>query len=144
MERSHFRAYADENIPLDFISHLRNDLNLKIKSVVELNLSNKEDKFHFLKAKETHSFLLTNDKDFLDHSKYPFKEVFGLIILESFNCPTICRQIDYISQHTKIFFNSKIILNNESAKVLFMDKDGKLRKEEQPINECLGCFLEGN
>lgn len=56
---------------------------INIKHANEVNLINRDDKTHFQYAKKTGRWLLTSDKDFLNHSLYPFEQIKGIVVVPS-------------------------------------------------------------
>lgn len=84
--KTHFpgkiKLYADENIRYSIVQVLRMQ-GINIKHANEVNLINRDDKTHFQYAKKTGRWLLTSDKDFLNHSLYPFEQIKGIVVVPS-------------------------------------------------------------
>lgn len=74
------KLYADENIRYAIVLALRSQ-GINIKHASEVNLTNKDDQDHFQYAKRTNSWLLTTDRDFLNHSSFPFEQIKGIVIV---------------------------------------------------------------
>ena len=74
------KLYADENIRFGVVHVLRMQ-GINIKHACEVNLTNKDDKAHFQYAKKTGRWLLTTDKDYLNHNLYPFEQIKGIVIV---------------------------------------------------------------
>ncbi len=142
MGKSRCRIYADEDVPLEFIEHLRDKHNLNVRSAVEINLNGKEDKFQFEKAKSLKSFLLTKDKGFLDNIKYPFFKMVGIIIIVTEDNYYICNEIEKLALHHKEIYGKKIKLSRSEMIVFSKDIKNKEIKETLSQNEC-PCLLRG-
>ncbi|NQT04001.1 MAG: DUF5615 family PIN-like protein [Planctomycetes bacterium] len=65
------RFYADENIPTNVIEYLRHH-GFHVDSAIDLGYSSRDDKFQLQEARRRKSVLLTRDKDFMDHKRFPF------------------------------------------------------------------------
>jgi len=65
------RFYADENVEQILIDHVR-ESGYKIDSANELGFHPRDDTFHLQEAKRRKCILLTRDKDFLVHNRFPF------------------------------------------------------------------------
>ena len=74
------KLYADENIRYGIVLVLRS-LGINIRHASEVNLINRDDKDHFQFAKKTKRWLLTTDRDFLDHNAFPFEQVKGIVLV---------------------------------------------------------------
>ena len=67
------KLYADESIRYGIVLVLRaQGINIKHASE-EVNLLNRDDQAHFQYAKKTNRWLLTADRDFLNHTIFPFE-----------------------------------------------------------------------
>ncbi len=66
------KLYADENIRYAIVLALRSQ-GINIKHASEVNMKNREDREHFQYARKSNRWLLTTDKDFLDHNTFPFE-----------------------------------------------------------------------
>jgi hypothetical protein len=67
------KFYADENIPEKLIVYLREKHRVNITSAQEMGFRGRDDEFHFAEARRQGRFLLTCDRDFLDHRRFPFR-----------------------------------------------------------------------
>lgn len=74
------KLYADENIRYEIVLALRSQ-GVNIKHSREVGLTTKDDQVHFQYAKKTNRWLLTIDKGFLNHNKYPFEQIKGIAIV---------------------------------------------------------------
>jgi len=74
------KLYADENIRYAIVLALRLQ-GINVKHASEVNLLNKDDQDHFQYAKKTNRWLLTSDRDFLNHNIFPFEQIKGIIIV---------------------------------------------------------------
>ena len=74
------KLYADENVDPYLIDFLR-DAKVNVQSAVKLGFSGRGDRFHFAEAKRRGRSLLTHDREYLDHSKFPFNQMRGVVIL---------------------------------------------------------------
>jgi predicted nuclease of predicted toxin-antitoxin system len=68
------RLYADENIEASLVQHLRNQ-DVTVDYAAELGFSPREDEFHFQEARRRKAILLTKDINFLDNSRFPFRNM---------------------------------------------------------------------
>ena len=64
------------------IEYLRTAHGVNIASARELGYTARDDEFQFREAKRQRRFLLTCDKDFLNHSAFPFHQMVGVVILD--------------------------------------------------------------
>lgn len=74
------KLYADENIRYGIVLAFRLQ-GINIKHAREVNLTNRSDRGHFQYAKRTNRWLLTTDRDFLNHKFFPFEQVKGIVIV---------------------------------------------------------------
>lgn len=74
------KLYADENIRFGIVKVLRMQ-GINVRHACEVGLVNRDDKTHFQYAKKTGRWLLTTDRDFLNHTLYPFEQVKGIAIV---------------------------------------------------------------
>ena len=74
------KLYADEHIRYGIVLALRLQ-GINIKHASEVNLTNRDDQVHFQYAKKASRWLLTSDKGFLDHNRFPFEQIRGIIIV---------------------------------------------------------------
>jgi predicted nuclease of predicted toxin-antitoxin system len=73
------RFYADHNLDSVFIRMLR-QLGWTVETAAEVGAAWQSDAWHFRRAFKTKRVLLTMDKDFLDHERYPFSQTRGILI----------------------------------------------------------------
>jgi len=74
------KLYADENIRFGIVQVLRMQ-GINVIHACEVGLVNRDDNTHFQYAKKTGRWLLTTDRDFLNHTLYPFEQVKGIAIV---------------------------------------------------------------
>ena len=74
------KLYADENVRYGIVLTLRSQ-GVNIKHSREIGLTAKDDQAHFQYAKKTNRWLLTIDKGFLNHNKFPFERIKGIVIV---------------------------------------------------------------
>jgi len=68
------RFYADENVDHDLITWLRGR-KFRVQSAQALGYKGRDDRFHLQEAARRKCVLLTNDRDYLDHSAFPFSRI---------------------------------------------------------------------
>jgi len=80
MKKYKWRIYADENIEKETIESLRR-ANIDVLWIAEDNSlrKQKDDLYHYKKARKLKRYLLTKDRDFWSDSKYPLHESPGVI-----------------------------------------------------------------
>jgi predicted nuclease of predicted toxin-antitoxin system len=78
------KFYADENIESVIVEYLRIK-GFKVDYACELGLSHRDDMFHLQEAKRRKAILLTRDDDFLNNSKFPFRDLknTGIVIIRT-------------------------------------------------------------
>jgi predicted nuclease of predicted toxin-antitoxin system len=133
------RLYADENLDLDLVRHLRHDRRLNIKSAHELGFVGREDSFHFEEAKRLKRWLVTNDRDFLQHRKFPFQALPGIIILDFGDDPVRLGWAsfwiaDRLSPSGGELRGTKVLVKKNSIDIYFRDEAGRIQK--QTLNLC--------
>lgn len=128
------KLYADENVDMALIKYLRSAHMVKITTAVEMGFHRRDDKFHFQQAKKQGRFLLTCDKDFLNHSKFPFNQMVGVVIL---NVPPAFPGLGWMSvlleEHIvpsgKEIHGTKIVLRAGICEIYSVDESGKVQKQ---------------
>ena len=128
------KLYADENIAIRLIQYLRKIHKVNITSAIEMGFQRREDHFHFQEAKRQKRFLVTCDKDFLNHSKFPFNQMLGIVILDiPSEFPGLGWMSWWLEEHIvpsgKEIIGTKIVLHAESIDIYFIDKTGKIEKQ---------------
>ena len=68
------RFYADENVDHDLITWLRGR-KFHVQSAQALGYKGRDDRFHLQEAARPKCVLLTDDRDYLDHSAFPFSRI---------------------------------------------------------------------
>lgn len=130
------RFYADENIEIGLVYHLRNKLQTNIISALEEGTSGRDDNFHFQEAKRRRRFLLTCDKGFLNNSRFPFNLLkgFGVIILDIPQIyPGVGWMIVWLKEHIigsrKNIEGTKIVLHERSLDIHYINDSGRISKD---------------
>lgn len=131
------KFYADENVDFALIQSLRHFHKVNVKTAVELGYSGRDDYFHFCKAKRLGRFLLTSDRDFLDHIKFPLKQTYGIVILngikESLDLGYMSLWLtEYIVQSKKEIEGTKIVVYKDHLEIYSLDETGKVVKQRLP------------
>ena len=145
MRKKFFKLYADACIEQDFVNHLRNDLNLDVKSASEENLQGKPDEKILKRANETRRFLLTyNKKDFFtNHKRFPFKDLFGIICLKFHKiwCPH--PQLLCLARNDKqSLIGKKLLVSHDRVSIRYKGEDGKVTQKTLYLKNCNLCKLE--
>jgi predicted nuclease of predicted toxin-antitoxin system len=124
------KFYADENIDIALVRYLRHDHSANIQSAVELGLSGRDDSFHFQEARRRNRFLLTHDKDFLNHSLFPFQGLTGVVILDT---PSVGYSAYWLYEHIlpsgKNIVGTKIVIHAHTIDVHWRDETGSMKKQ---------------
>lgn len=128
------RFYADENLDMALIDYIRSSHKVNVLTAKELGYLGREDKFHFQEAKKRGRFLLTCDKDFLNHSKYPFSQMLGIVILDipsrDFALGWMSfRLTSEIVPSGKELNGTEVVVHPETAEIYSRDDSGKIVKE---------------
>lgn len=123
------KLYADENIRYAIVLALRSQ-GINIKHAIEVNLTNKDDQDHFQYAKKTNRWLLTTDRDFLNHNIFPFEQIKGIVIVldtgEDLIAGEIMAWLKYeLAPSGKGINNCKVELRRNSV-VFYFRKEGKI------------------
>jgi predicted nuclease of predicted toxin-antitoxin system len=123
------KLYADENIRYAIVLALRLQ-GINVKHASEVNLLNKDDQDHFQYAKRTNRWLLTSDRDFLNHNIFPFEQIKGIIIVLDSGDDLIAGQIITWLKYELVpsgkgINNCKIELRRNSV-VFHFKREGKI------------------
>lgn len=76
------RFYLDEHMPLDEVSRRLQRKGHGCKHAIQLGFRGRDDHFHYQFARAEKRILLTQDIDFADPRKYPYRKHPGVIILD--------------------------------------------------------------
>ena len=128
------KIYADENIDSELIYSLREKYKINIITADELGFKGRDDDFQFKQAYKLKRFLLTCDWDFLDHKKFPFNQMIGIIILD---IPNSFPGIGYIHvlltnevfPSGKEIEGTKIVVHKDTLDIHYMNESGKFTKQ---------------
>lgn len=123
------KLYADENIRYGIVKVLRLQ-GINIKHASEVGLINKDDSTHFQYAKETNRWLLTTDRHFLNHNKFPFEQIKGIVIVPDAGEDLIAGQIIYWLKYELVpsgkgINNCKVVFRKDNVLFYFREK-GKI------------------
>lgn len=128
------KFYADENIPKNLIEYLRRRHNVNITSAHEMGFQGRDDTFHFHEARKQKRFLLSCDNDFLDHRRFPFGQMEGVVILD---IPKESPGIGWMSMWLeseivpsgKGIRGTKIVVHHDRFDFYFQDDRGIVQKQ---------------
>lgn len=146
MNKGEFSLYADEHISEEFIHHL-NDVHHLKAHITEDKGKGRDDRFQFDMAIKKRSFLITKDvgkdKGFLNHQKFPFNRIRGILIIRGKDEYDFCDDIIMLASHRSLnnILHKKFVLSKEKIIVLSQNKDGSIKREVIGVNEC-PCDLE--
>lgn len=121
------KFYADEDIDMALIHYLRSKHKISIVTASELGYQGRDDEFHFQEAYRQKRFLLTRDRHYLDHSRFPFNQMLGVVILDippeppGLGWMAIWLQTEIVPSGKGIR-GTKIVLRSSSAQLYFMDQ----------------------
>jgi len=76
------RFYLDEHMPLQEISHRLRRKGHSYKHAVRLGFRGRDDAFNYQFARSEKRILVTQDMDFANPQKYPYRKHPGVIILD--------------------------------------------------------------
>lgn len=128
------KFYADEDVPMQLIKYIRNRHRVNITSAVEMGFTGRDDMFQFQEAKHQHRFLLTCDKGFLNHSKYPFKQMLGIVILDippeppGLGWMSMWLESEIVPSGKEVL-GTKIVIHTNTFEVHFVNDSGKIEKQ---------------
>jgi predicted nuclease of predicted toxin-antitoxin system len=131
---SQIEYYADENIGLNFVKHLRKNYHVNIKSALEEGNSGKTDKFQFDLAFRMNRCLLTFDKDFLNHAQFPLHKTHCVVLLRFskmyFNIPYMSNCLTQQVLPVDMDFEKlKIVLHDHFLEIYHMNNLNKIEKQ---------------
>jgi predicted nuclease of predicted toxin-antitoxin system len=76
------RFYLDEHMPLEEITHRLRRKGHSHKHAVTFGFGGRDDSFHYQFARSDKRILITQDADFADPRRYPYRGHPGVIILD--------------------------------------------------------------
>ncbi len=131
---SRIKFYADEDVEIHLVNFLRQRHKLNITTAAELGFTGRDDRFHFQEAKRQGRFLLTCDKDFLNHSQFPFNQMVGVVILDipserpgvGWTIVALEREIVPSGKH---IHGTKIVIHAGNFDIYWRDETGKVQKQ---------------
>lgn len=125
-KKPRIRIYADENIPIPTVTHLRGK-GISIQHAYDINFINKSDNSHFKKSQSLKRILLSLDKDFTKFEGAPLKNHPGVILITTGNNTPrhINRILDKILKHITPEFIKHTLVRATIDK-LIREKDEKL------------------
>jgi hypothetical protein len=123
------KLYADENINDGLVSYLKRHYQANIISAIELGHAGQSDDFQFKQAYKLKRFLLTCDRDFLDHKLFPFNQMVGVILLDipnvEFGIGFVGRiLINEIIPSGKEMEGTKIVIHKSSIDIHYVSELG--------------------
>jgi hypothetical protein len=80
MTKPRTRFYADENIESNLVCHLRAQ-GFHVDYAVNLGFSKRDDSFHLQEARRRKCVLLSKDRGYLDHHRFPFQDLVDTAII---------------------------------------------------------------
>ena len=128
------KFYADEDVDMRLIRYLRDKHKINIATAIEKGFTSRDDKFHFQEAKRQGRFLLTCDKGYLNHRKFPFNQMLGIVILD---IPPKFPGLGYMSlwlereivPSGKEIIGVKVVIHADSFDFYFIDDTCKIIKQ---------------
>ncbi|MFW9881167.1 MAG: DUF5615 family PIN-like protein [Candidatus Thorarchaeota archaeon] len=136
------KFYADENIESHLITFIRQK-GYKVESAFELGLSPRDDKFHLQEAKRRNCILITRDKDFLNHKKFPFSDLksTGIVVLRSeekdninLGFALVCITDEIGASGNKNIHGLKIEIKGPKM-IVYANIDGKIKSDTVDIRK---------
>jgi len=123
------KLYADENIRYGIVLVLK-EQGVNIKHSKEVGLINRDDQTHFQYAKKTNRWLLTTDRDYLNHNKYPFEQIKGIVIVPDTGKDLVAGKIIAWLKHELVpsgkgIDNCKVEIKGDDV-VFHFRKEGKI------------------
>jgi hypothetical protein len=134
------RFYADEDVPKHLIEYLRERHKVNITSAKEMGYQGRDDRFHFQEAEKQARFLLTCDKDFLDHSRFPFRRMVGVVILDipkespGLGWMSLWLESEIVPSGRGIM-GTKIVVHHDRFDFYFVDERGIVKKQVVRLRE---------
>ena len=78
------RIYADANVPVGLVAHMRTRLHWDVLHVLEEDdLRRASDLKHYRLAQQLRRTLVTLDRDYLDDRRFPAGETSGVLIIQA-------------------------------------------------------------
>jgi hypothetical protein len=78
------RIYADANLPVGIVSFMRNELGWDVFFVLEHDdLRRARDTEHYRLARQLRRTLLSLDRDYFDHKRFPPAESGGVLVMSA-------------------------------------------------------------
>jgi len=119
---------------MDLINYLRDHKHVNIVTAIELGYAGRDDDFQFKAAYEQKRFLLTTDQHFLNHSKYPLNQMFGVVVLDvPQRYPGLgwmaLRLTKEIVPSGKGILGTKCVVHKDTLDIYFLDDSGKIEKQ---------------
>jgi len=109
------RFYLDEHLPLEAISRRLRNKGHSCKHAAELGFLGRDDFFHYQFARAEKRILITQDADFADPRKYPYRKHPGVIILDISRDADPMSLLDILDRVLRLFrtasslYESKVI-----------------------------------
>lgn len=125
-KKSKVNLYADENIPVQVVSHLKSR-GISIVHCFDYHYVNKKDELHFKKSKSLKKILLSLDKDFRKYKDFPIKNHPGIILITAGN--TTYDHLNKILDKVLRFISEDIVKHailRATIDKIVKEKDGKI------------------
>jgi hypothetical protein len=89
------RIYADANVPVGLVSHMRRSLDWDVLHVLEdADLRRAPDLRHYHLARQLRRTLITLDRDYLDDRRFPPAETGGVLVIDAPDERELSRLLD--------------------------------------------------
>lgn len=88
------RLYADENIEVYLVDFIRGK-GCKVDYAIELGFSPRDDNFHLQEARRRKCVLISRDKGYLNHRKFPFHNLKDTAIIVLMTEETYENRVSY-------------------------------------------------
>ena len=128
-KKSRIVLYADENIAVQTVTHLRSK-GISIIHCFSIDYVNKKDELHFKKSKSLNRVLLSLDKDFKKFKGIPMNDHPGIILITSGSSiyQHINDIIDNALKHISLEYVRHSILRISMSKIV-KEKEGKITEK---------------
>jgi hypothetical protein len=93
------RIYADANVPVGLVAHMRGALHWDVLHVLEdADLRRASDLRHYHLASQLRRTLITLDRDYLDDRRFPPAETGGVLVIDAPNERELSLLLDRLGQ----------------------------------------------
>lgn len=93
------RFYADHNLDASIVAVLR-FLKFEVETASEVGGERQRDEWHYRRCLQTKRVLLTQDKDFLDHERFPLSQTAGVVVfnIDTGDTAQIARALEVVTK----------------------------------------------